>query len=105
MSRKSRFILAICLVAEAFTSFVLFFVYANRKKELSNIFLGMGIIGGIGGAYLLYKEYQESKNDKLAFEGADWCDDGCDCCEEDFFDGSNADDINFIISDEAASKE
>ncbi|MBR2634034.1 MAG: hypothetical protein IKD31_00455 [Clostridia bacterium] len=101
MSRKTRFIVAICLVAQSFTSLVLSFVYANRKKDLSKIFLGFGILGGLGGAYLLYNEYQDAKNEKLAYEGADWCSDDCDCCEENFFEDENADDINFTIEDEA----
>ncbi len=100
MSRKMKFIAAICLLAQSFTSLVLSFVYADRKRELSKAFLGFGILGGLGGAYLLYNEYQESKNDRLAFESDDWCDDDCDCCEDDFFDECCADDINFTISDE-----
>lgn len=101
MSRKTRFIVAICLVAQSFTSLVLSFVYADRKKELSKAFLGLGLLGGLGGAYLLYNEYQDSKNDRLAFEGDEWCSDECDCCD-DFFDEADADDINFTISEEEA---
>lgn len=100
MSKRTRFIIAICLVAQSFTSFVLSFVYADRKKDLSRAFLGLGILGGLGGAYLLYNEYMEAKNDKLAFDGAEWCDDDCDCCDEDFFCEGSADDINFTIADE-----
>ncbi len=100
MSRKTKFIIAICLVAQSFTSFVLSFIYADKKKDLSKAFLGFGILGGLGGAYLLYNEYLEAQNDKLAFEGCDWCSDDCDCCDEDFFDEANADDINITIADE-----
>lgn len=103
MSRKSKFIIAICLVAEAFTSLVLSFVYADRKKELSKVFLGVGILSGLGGAYLLYNEYQEAKNDELAYESDDWCSDDCDCCDHDFFAEPNADDINFTIAEEEAA--
>ena len=105
MSRKTRFIIAICLVAQSFTSFVLSFVYLDRKKELSKAFLGLGILGGLGGAYLLYNEYQDAKNDRLAFEGSDWCSDDCDCCDEDFFSENDADDINFTISEEEPASE
>jgi len=105
MSRKTRFIVAICLVAQSFTSLVLSFVYSDRKKELSKAFLGLGILGGLGGAYLLYNEYQDTKNDRLAFDSADWYSDDCDCCEDDFFGESNADDINFTIEDEETSEE
>lgn len=100
-SRRTKLITAICLAAQSFTSLVLSFVYANKKKDLSKVFLGLGIAGGLGSAYLLYCEYQETKNDRLAFEGEDWCSDDCDCCEDDFFCDDNADDINFTISDEA----
>lgn len=105
MSRKTRFIAAICLLAQSFTSLVLSFVYADKKKDLSKMFLGFGIVGGLGGAYLLYNEYQDAKNDRLAFEGEEWCTDDCDCCEDDFFDEASADDINFTISDESATEE
>ena len=108
MSRKTKFIAAICLLAQSFTSLVLSFVYADKKKDLSKAFLGFGILGGLGGAYLLYNEYQESKNDRLAFEGDEWCSDDCDLCDHDFFceDCDDcADDINFTISDEAKDAE
>lgn len=98
MNKKFRLITAICLIAQAFTSFVLSFVYANKKKELSHAFLGLGIAGGLGGAYLLYKDYQESK--ALAFDGEEWCDDDAD----DLFDDDSADDINFTIADEDDAK-
>lgn len=100
MSRKTKFIVAICLVAQSFTSLVLSFIYADKKKDLSKAFLGFGILGGLGGAYLLYNEYLEAQNDKLAFEGCDWCSDDCDCCEDDLFDEASADDINITIADE-----
>lgn len=105
MSRKTKFIIAICLVAQSFTSFVLSFVYADKKKDLSKAFLGFGILGGLGGAYLLYNEYLETQNDKLAFDGCDWCSDDCDLCEDDLFDEANADDINVTIADEEGSEE
>ncbi len=101
MSRKTRFIVAISLVAQAFTCLVLSLVYADRKKELSKLFFGLGFFGGLGGAYLLYNEYQDTKNERLAFEGDHWCSDDCDCCEDDIFDEGDADDINFTISEEA----
>ena len=93
MLKRTKFIAAICLLAEAFTSIVLFFVYAERKKELSKIFLGLGILGGLGGGYLLYKDYMDTRAKKLA-EGADWDDGDID------FDEVNPDDINFTIADD-----
>ena len=105
MSRKSKFVLAVCLLAQSFTSLILSFVYANRKKELSKAFLGIGLLGGLGGAYLLYNEYLESRADRLAFDDDDWCDDDDDCCEDDFFDEGSADDINFTIAEDSVSEE
>jgi len=105
MSRKTRFIIAISLIAQAFTSLVLSFVYANRKKELSKLFLGLGLAGGLGGAYLLYTEYQEAKEEELAFDDAHWCDDDCECCEDDFLEDENSDDINFTISEDSEATE
>ncbi len=100
MNKKTKFIAAVCLLAQSFTSIVLSFVYANRKKELSKAFLGLGVLGGLGGAYLLYKEYEESREEKLACEG-EWCEDeDCDCCDDIDFDELDADDINFTIAEE-----
>ena len=95
--KRTKFIAAVCLIAQAFTSFVLSFVYANRKKELSHAFLGLGILGGLGGAYLLYSDYMENKKERLAFEDGEWDDGEFD---EDLFDEDNADDINFTIAEE-----
>ena len=102
MSKKFRLITAISLIAQAFTSFVLSFVYANKKKELSHAFLGLGILGGLGGAFLLYRDYKESKEKQLAFDGEDW---GDDDSEDDLFGEDSADDINFTIADENEGEE
>ena len=99
MLKKPKIIAAICLLAQSFTSFVLSFVYANRKKELSKAFLGLGLLGGLGGAYLLYSEYQDEQNDKLSIDTDDWESDDSDS-DLDFFDKGDADDINFTIADE-----
>ncbi len=100
MNRKTKFIVAICLVAEAFTTIVLSLIYAERKKELSRALFSVGLLSGIGGAYLLYKEYRESMDEQLVCDGEDWCSDDCDLCDHDFFSETNADDINFTIADE-----
>ena len=98
MKKRIKLISAICLIAQSFTSLVLFFVYANRKKELSRIFLGLGILGGAGGAYLLYKDYMETKQEKLAFEDGEWSEDDGEL--NDLFDEDGADDINFTIAED-----
>lgn len=100
MNRKTKFIVAICLVAEAFTTIVLSLIYAERKKELSRALFSVGLLSGIGGAYLLYKEYRESQDEQLVSDGEDWCSDDCDLGDHDFFSEANADDINFTIADE-----
>ena len=103
MNKRFRLITAICLIAQAFTSFVLSFVYANRKKELSHAFLGLGILGGLGGAFLLYQDYKESKEAQLALDGEDdWFDDDAD---DGLFDENSADDINFTIAEEESEGE
>ena len=102
MNRKTKFIVGICLVAEAFTTLVLSLIYADRKKELSQALFGVGLISGIGGAYLLYKEYRESREEQFVCDGDEWCSDDCDCCDHDFFSETSADDINFTIAEEPA---
>jgi len=103
MTRKTKFIVAICLIAEAFTTIVLSLIYAERKKDLSRALFGVGVLSGLGGAYLLYKEYREVKNEKFACDGDDWCSDDCDFDDQDFFSDAGADDINFTIADESAA--
>ena len=94
MLKRTKLIAAICMLAEAFTSLVLFFVYANRKKELSKVFLGLGILGGVGGGYLLYRDFVETKKKKAAY--SDWDDES----DEIAFDEVDPDDINFTIADD-----
>lgn len=104
MNKRTKFIIAVCLVAQSFTSFVLSFVYAGKKKELSKTFLGLGILGGLGSAYLLYNDYLENKAERLAYDDDCYCDD--DCCDDDFFDDEDsADDINFTIAEEEPAEE
>ena len=100
MKRHFKIIAAICLLAESFTTLILSLVYAERKREYARLFFGFSLVGGLGGAYLLYSEYQDYKDRCLAADGDDWCSDECDCCEDDFFDEGNADDINFTISED-----
>ena len=102
MTRKTKFIIAICLVAEAFTTIVLSLIYAERRKELSRALFGVGLLSGLGGAYLLYQEYRQARDEKFVCEGDDWCSDDCDCCDHDFFTETSADDINFTIAEEEA---
>lgn len=103
MNKRTKFIIAVCLVAQSFTSFVLSFVYAGKKKELSKTFLGLGILGGLGSAYLLYNDYLENKAERLAYDDDCCCD---DCCDDDFFDDEDsADDINFTIAEEEPAEE
>ena len=103
--KKPKIIAAICLLAQSFTSLILSLVYAGRKKEVSKAFLGFGLLGGLGGAYLLYSEYQDEKENKLAADSDNWCCDD-DCCDDDldFFDDGDADDINFTIAEEKDEK-
>ncbi len=100
MNRKTKFIIAICLVAEAFTSIVLSLIYAERKKDLSRALFGVGVLSGLGGAYLLYREYRDSLDEQLVCDGEDWCSDDSDLDEHDFFAETGADDINFTIAEE-----
>ena len=101
MTRKTKFIVAICLLAEAFTSVVLSLIYAERKKDLSRALFSVGLLSGLGGAYLLYKEYRDAKNEKFVCDGDDWCSDDCDFDDQDFFSDACADDINFTIAEDA----
>ncbi len=100
MSRKTKFIIAICLVAESFTTIVLSLIYAERRKELSRALFGVGLLSGLGGAYLLYNEYRQSRDEQFICDGDEWCSDDHDLDDQDFFSDVNADDINFTIAEE-----
>jgi len=105
MNRKTKFIIAICLVAESFTTLVLSLIYAERRKELSRALFGVGLLSGLGGAYLLYNEYRQSRDEQFVCDGEDWCSDDPDLGDQDFFSDATADDINFTIAEEAPVEE
>ena len=102
MKKYCKLIAAICLLAQSFTTLILSLAYADRKKEFSKMLFGFSLVGGLGGAYLLYNEYQDYKDRKLTADGDDWC---CDDCEDEFFNEGNADDINFTISEDEKEPE
>jgi len=96
MRKTPKFIVGVSLMAQSFTSFVMFLVFLNKKKGLSKTFLTLGIIGFIGALWSLWSDYKDELSELKC--DCDECIDGCDC-DSDFIDDTSADDITFSITD------
>ena len=59
MFKKSRFFVAVALLVQAFSSFIMFIILCARKKSISAAFLAVATMEAAAGAYLLYQEKQE----------------------------------------------
>lgn len=96
--KKSKLILAICLVIHSVSFFVLFLLYWNKKRSLAKTFAAISAAGGLAGAYLLYKDRKSLKADmtelgeELAEEEEDFFENGFDE-DEVFCDFEKEDDI------------
>ena len=96
--KKSKLILAICLVIHSVSFFVLFLLYWNKKRSLAKTFAAISAAGGLAGAYLLYKDRKNLKADmtelgeELAEEEEDFFENGFDE-DEVFCDFEKEDDI------------
>lgn len=61
--KKSKLILAICLVIHSVSFFVLFLLYWNKKRSLAKTFAAISAAGGIAGALLIYKDRKNLKKE------------------------------------------
>ncbi len=68
MLKKSKLILAISLLAQAFSFFLMFCILWGKKKSLANAFLTVSAMGGATGALLLAKMKKEIKSSSLEFD-------------------------------------
>lgn len=99
--KKTRLIIALSLMVQSITFFILFFVYADRKKNLSRVFLGCGAAGFIGGSVLLFKEFKAQRAMKKlqANDPCFGCQDDCTNCPDAFF--PEEDDLSCEFVDDA----
>lgn len=58
--RQTRLYVAIALLIESFTFFVLFLILCAKKKSISAAFLAVSAMEGGAGAYLLYQLKEEA---------------------------------------------
>lgn len=95
--KKSKLIIAICLVIHSVSFFILFLLYWNKKRSLAKAFAAISAAGGIAGAYLLYRDRKNLKADMTEL-GEELAEE-----EEDFFGNSFDEDevyCNFEKEDE-----
>lgn len=59
MFKKSRFFVAIALMVQAFSAFIMFIILCAKKKSISAAFLALAAMEAATGAYLLYQEKLE----------------------------------------------
>ena len=99
--KKSRLIIALSLMVQSVTFFVLFFVYADRKKNLSRVFLGCGAASFLGGSFLLFKELKAKRAlKKLQLEDPCYgCEEDCSNCPEALFEEDDNLNCSFVDDD------
>ncbi len=72
MLKKSRLFVAIALLVQSFTLFVLFLILFVKKKSIAAAFLGVAAMEGATGAYLFHQVKEElEEND---FDPSDYLD-------------------------------
>ncbi|MBQ9544847.1 MAG: hypothetical protein IJV00_06955 [Clostridia bacterium] len=102
MLKKSKIISGMCLIAQSIVSLITGIICLKKNKGLAGFLLGLGAIGGIAGAWLMYDECRNVSNSKL-FD-IDECDCGDDETEnagELFPESStNEEDIHFSFAQE-----
>ena len=97
--KKLRPILAVSLLVQSLTFFVLSLLNIEKKKNLAKAFAAIGVAGGAAGAYLLATELKPRK----------YCCEAGDCDDFDEFDDLDdldvcEDDILCSFEDENAEK-
>ena len=76
--KKSKFILGIAMLAQSAMCLAFFFALWKKKKSLANTFLAIGAAGGLGGAYLVYKNAKEMEREQRILSAMDAFCDGTD---------------------------
>ncbi len=75
MFKKTKFYVALALIAQSIASMVAFIVLAVKKKGISAAFLAISGVSGAAGAYLMCECCNEDD-----FE--EYCDGDCENCDE-----------------------
>ena len=82
MLKKSKLMLAVSLLVQSFTLFVLFLILCVKKRSIAAAFLGVAAMEGAAGADLFHQVKEELEEDD--FDPSDYLD-------EDFFDDAELD--------------
>ena len=88
MLKKSKLMLAVSLLVQSFTLFVLFLILCVKKRSIAAAFLGVAAMEGAAGAYLFHQVKEELEEDD--FDPSDYLD-------EDLF---PEDDEDFSLDDD-----
>ena len=79
MIKKSKFYIGLALIAQSAMFIAFFFALWRKKKSLAGTFLAIGAAGGIGGAYLVYKNAKELQREQKILSAMDaFCEDSED---------------------------
>ena len=97
MLKKTKSIIAACLVAQSFLCFILSLIYMKTKKGFSKTCAVLGLAGGVAGGALLFDEYRkELEKRRELLSDLDYEED-----YDDFFiDDEEIDDIDCSIQSE-----
>ncbi len=97
MFKKTKSIIAACLLAQSFLCFILSVIYMKSKKGFSKTCAILGVAGGLTGGILLFSEYRKKLAKRRAYlADLDYTDDEY----EDFFGEDLDDDISIHIDEE-----
>ena len=68
MLKKSKLVVAVALIVQSLTFFILFCILWGKKKSLAGAFLAVSAMGGVTGAYLIVQMKKEIAETSIEFD-------------------------------------
>lgn len=102
---KSKFYIGLALLVQSVMCVVFFFALWRKKKSLAGTFLAIGAAGGLGGAYLVYKNAKELEREQKILSAMDaFCDEEY-VFDDDWVDLRDSETPEEIVAEETAENE
>jgi len=72
MLKKTRFYIGLTLIVQSVTFIVLAIIlFVKQRKNFASIMLGVGAVGGIAGAYMIFRQLRRVIEDERILEAMD----------------------------------
>ena len=68
MLKKSKLVVAVALIVQSLTFFILFCILWGKKKSLAGAVLAVSAMGGVTGAYLIVQMKKEIAETSIEFD-------------------------------------